>query len=259
MPQGGFPLDYRQFRHPMGARMKKVVAAAAALAAFGFVGAASAADMAVKAPIYRAPPFSWTGCYVGLDVGYAWERDRLTETVPSGALTAFSPTDAAHPHGIKGGGYVGCNWQVAGPWVLGIEGDFEGTSIKGSQVYAIGADTYDSRTPWEASIRGRLGYAWDNWLLYVTGGAAFANIREDYHSAAVGTDDLRNTTRTGWTLGGGLDYAFTANWIGRIEYRYADFGTFSNGPPLVTFGPVIETHKVTEQAVRIGIAYKFGM
>ena len=83
MPQGGFPLDYRQFRHPMGARMKKIVAAAAAVAAFGFVGAASAADMAVKAPIYRAPPFSWTGCYVGLDVGYAWERDRLTETAPN--------------------------------------------------------------------------------------------------------------------------------------------------------------------------------
>jgi outer membrane immunogenic protein len=230
----------------------------------GVAQAASAADLLVKAPIYKAPAaapaYNWSGCYVGAQAGYAWGRDKLDETVTAtGATSIFSPTDTARPSGAKLGGMLGCNWQWAGPLVVGLEGDAEWADIGRSSVdypnTGTPADTYEARIRFQSSIRGRLGYAFDRTLLYVTGGAAFANIRHRYTTVGLPAEDFSNT-RTGWTLGGGAEYAFAPNWSARLEYRYADFGTTTNVPVVVWTG-FTEKHRTTENAVRIGVAYKF--
>jgi len=244
--------------------MKNIVVGVTALVAL--LGTpALGADMPVKAPVAVPPPaYNWGGCYVGADVGYAWQRDKDTETDPvTGAFSPFSPAPS-NPYGVKGGGYLGCNVQVGPAWVLGIEGDIEAASIGDDQgIYNPSFDFYESRTHSQSSIRARIGYAfYPSSLFYVTGGAAFARIQDTY----VGLEPnglITNFTdnRTGWTAGVGWEYAFTGNWIGRVEYRHADFGNVTNHNFLfcVTCAPSNETHRTTEDAIRFGIAYKFGL
>jgi len=221
------------------------------------VAGASAADLPVytKAPAY-APAWSWTGCYLGGQVGYAWGRDFDSEVrTTTGLPSNFTPASAATPTGFKGGGYMGCNYQ-AGAFVFGVEGDGEWANLEGSTTFTnsgVPADFYETRIDSQASIRGRIGYAVDRALLYVTGGVAFAHVNE-HDVVTLFTDN--STTRSGWTVGGGIDYAFTGNWIGRIEYRYADFGTFSYVPTV--FPAFTENHNLTENVIRLGLAYKFG-
>lgn len=239
--------------------MCRFVAGLLGATAIGIVSA-SAADLPVKAPPPPiVPMYNWTGCYVGGQVGYGWGTDSDSETVTAtGVPSPFSPATDANPNGAKLGGYVGCNWQVpASAFVLGVEGDGEWAGLKDSTVFTgtgVPADSYEASIRWEASLRGRVGYAFDRALLYATGGVAFANVNE--HDAVGGGPSTDNaSTRTGWTLGLGLDYAFTPNWIGRVEYRYADFGTFSYQP--VVFPAFTENHKITENVIRFGLAYKF--
>jgi outer membrane immunogenic protein len=187
-----------------------------------------------------------------------WARDRDNEVVTAtGAASPFSPVNSANPNGVKLGGYVGCNWQFASQFVAGIEGDGEWTSAKASANFVTPAppDFYEATIRAEGSIRGRIGYAFDRALVYVTGGVAFANINEHDQVGTTGTATDHSTTRSGWTVGAGVDYAFDPHWIGRLEYRYADFGTFSYSPSV--FPAFTENHKLTENVVRIGIAYKF--
>jgi len=240
--------------------IRRILLALGALSV-GSVGA-MAADLPVKAPPMMAPPppppFSWTGCYIGGDVGYAWGRDRDDETfIATGNPSPFSPVDTANVNGAKLGGYVGCNWQVQS-FVFGAEGDAEWANLKGSANFAntgFPPDFYETTVRWEASARGRIGYAFDRVLLYATGGAAFAHINEHDQIGATGAATDHATTRTGWTVGGGIDYAFTNNLIGRVEYRYADFGHFSYDP--IVFPAFREDHRFTENAVRVGLAWKF--
>lgn len=235
----------------------------AAVATIALPQLVQAADIPVKAPIYKAPVvsvYNWTGCYVGAEVGYAWERDRLTETVrATGALSPFTPRSAAKPDGAKGGGYLGCNWQGSGAWVFGLEADAEAAGLRGRADYNTPppADFYISRTRFQGSVRGRIGYAVDHVLFYATGGIAVANISEFYAVGAVpALNETFRKSRSGWTAGAGFDYAFGNNWIGRLEYRYANFGTITD-LPVVTFPAFTERHKITESAIRLGLAYRF--
>ncbi len=243
-------------------KLASLLTAAFALGAAQF---ASAADIPTKGPVYKAPPiapaYNWSGCYIGAQVGYGWVRDRNSETVTAtGAPSAFSPTDTADPSGMKVGGMLGCNWQWSGPFVVGLEGDGEWADIDGSTVTFPGSgppdDFYEARIRWQASVRGRLGYAFDRTLLYVTGGAAFADIRHTYTLAPVGPVEEFSKTKTGWTVGGGVEHAFAPNWTARVEYRYSDFGTITN-VPVTTFAGFAEDHDVIEHAVRFGLTYKF--
>jgi outer membrane immunogenic protein len=207
-----------------------------------------------------APVFNWTGCHIGADVGGAWMRDQDTETVTAtGRQSIFSPVNTATPSGVKLGGYLGCDYQFASPVVVGIEGDAEWANIRGGSVNfpntGLPPDSYETQADFEASLRGRLGYAFQNWLFYGTGGVAWARISENYVVAGFANETFTET-RPGWTVGGGIEYAFAPNWVGRIEYRYADFGTITN-LPLITFPGFAESHKTTENTVRGGIAYKF--
>ncbi len=194
----------------------------------------------VEAPI--VPLFTWTGLYLGGQIGYGWGTDTLT-VYPAGFGTNFTP------NGVVGGGHVGFNYQI-NQFVAGIEGDVEGTGI--SRTYSPGGAVYNTKIPVQGSIRGRLGVAFDQVLLYATGGGEFAGIDTNY----TGLGSFSHT-QAGWTVGGGIEYAITGNWSVRAEYRYTDFGHFTDFTPIAFGLGSSVTHHETENAVRAGFSYKF--
>jgi outer membrane immunogenic protein len=219
--------------------------------------AASASALAADLPSRRPPPvyapvpiFTWTGFYVGADIGYAWGYNNYTL---AGVLPYYNK-----PNGEIGGLHIGYNYQIS-QFVVGIEGDVQGADFNNSTTL-LGLNT-STRVPVEGSIRGRLGYAWDRTLFFVTGGAVFGDIENNYN--ILGIYDPHGTytkTRTGYTVGGGIEYALSNNWSVRGEYRYADFGRstdniFSN---LVPGGVPLSSH-VVEHKVTVGFSYKFDM
>ena len=211
------------------------------LAAALLVGVSSTAAMAADLPsrsrgapapiIAQAPIFTWTGLYVGLQAGYAWDRVSLDNT-----FAAF-PLNAKRD-GFVGGAHIGYLYQT-GPAVLGLEGDVEGTTIKNSGL--------------RASLRGRLGFAADRALFYVTGGGALANQNYTLFSPFTGFNTNASATKLGWTVGGGVEYAFAPNWSARVEYRYSDFGK-------VNVADFIAPANISrrESAVRLGVSSHFG-
>ncbi|HEY2535132.1 MAG TPA: outer membrane protein [Xanthobacteraceae bacterium] len=242
--------------------MRKVV--------FGFVAIGAlmatpvlAADLARRAPTpyYKAPPpqaFSWTGCYVGADVGGGWVTDKDSETF-NGGVSPFSPISSAKTAGVLAGGYVGCDYQFSSGIVVGALGDGQWADIRGGTANfntPAPPDFYQPRADFEASARARVGYAFDRTLVYVTGGAAWLHVKEHDVFQVTGVTQDTSKAQPGWTVGGGFDYAFTNNLIGRVEYRYSDFGNFSYN--LVAFPGFTENHKLTENQVLVGLHYKFG-
>ena len=250
------------------------------------VAALSTAAMAADLPSTKAPPpapyvsapiFTWTGFYIGGDVGGAWTNDgaryRTNPTfVPANPANTLFATSSMNASGVVGGLFAGYNYQFAGPLVIGVEADIEATSLSktnaninilppSGQPAGLFAFTNKESLPWQGSVRGRLGYAAGNALFYVTGGLAVAQINTVYlNPNFAGSRDSFTRTQTGWTVGGGIEYAFNANWTGRVEYRYSQFGTFKDTAQttLAPAGAGYYSHSVSESAVRVGIAYKFG-
>jgi outer membrane immunogenic protein len=239
--------------------MKFVIVTGALLAS---VVSASAADLAPVAAEPVAPvilPFSWTGFYVGAHIGYAWgnENDTL-----SGAPVIIPPPtetlalDSFHVNGVIGGIHAGYNYQFENTgFVVGLEGDVDASGLNGddSIVTGDGTSRLSMHNNWQGSIRARLGYAFDRFLVYATGGVAFADVKERWNlfdGTIIGSD---NKTRTGWTVGGGVEYAFTDHWIGRAEIRYSDFGK-SN---YTVGGGARFKAGFDETAGILGISYKF--
>jgi outer membrane immunogenic protein len=216
----------------------KIVLAASALALLA-TGAAKAAEP-IQQPPSEVPVFTWTGFYLGIQGGYVWTN---LDVSPSG----LSSNDL---NGGMFGGYAGYNFEYA-PWVFGIEGDFNGTWNNSSGVI-VGppAAIVDIGTDWLASIRARVGYSYDRALIYGTGGVAWTSATADV-TTALGTFS-GDKTLTGWTLGGGVEYAFTDNWLGRVEYRYYGF----DNADLDGAGPLGNVD-LNSQTVSVGIAYKF--
>jgi outer membrane immunogenic protein len=236
---------------------------------------AAAADLAahryVKAPVYVQPIYDWSGFYVGAHVGYAWgsEHDNLSEVVGANA-------DKFDVDGVLGGVHAGYNWQ-SNRFVFGVEGDFDGSGIKGdhsfddsprSTLRSVGNLSFKNN--WQASLRARAGFAENNWLFYVTGGVAFADVDaslniynfnptacEGVCVIGTGFQSSANNTLVGYTVGLGSEYVFSRNWIGRVEVRYTDFGsaTFNLGDNL---GNSLPTRVRFDQVSAVaGISYKF--
>jgi len=256
----------------------------AAVAAIGFASVASAADLPVKAPAYKAPVapigYSWTGFYVGAHAGAGWGSDgsqSATDPAAGPVLGGFDPVTFDHSAkiGAIGGFQLGYNWQVAPTWLLGVEGDFSFASLDNSNskaplTAAVGfvvpgsSLSMSTHVKWLTSIRGRAGYIWDNNLLYVTGGAAWKNT--DFSSQLVAlapfvSQTSFNKTQSGWVLGGGIDHMFTPNWILGVEYLFYSFGTESAGaifkPVLPGAQPIAYTWKDNVQILRATLSYKF--
>jgi len=224
--------------------MRRRLLGSVALAALA-VGPAVAADL--RAPVYKAVPlapvFSWSGCYVGGHVGggYAW-----TESVNVANTTAFGdffPGQgfANNSSGVLGGGHLGCNYQISRLTVIGIEGSYEGTSIRRDYISAFGGanDVYTTRISTLASISGRLGWAFDNWLIYSKLGWAGARATLSVADVVVGGAGSASNSHNGFTLGSGIEHAFTRNWILGFESNYYRFESktyeIGSGAGLYTF------------------------
>ncbi len=271
--------------------MKKL-ALAISLVFFG-TAAASAADMApsyTKAPPMVAPVYSWTGFYIGGNVGGQWgDADPTTSTVfsPTGYFATTSVpaiglvgAQKVNSSSVTGGFTAGYNWQTSNI-VLGIEGDINYFGFKGS---ATGSAVYPCCAPtaftvsssvsadWLATIRGRIGIlATPNWLLYATGGAAIADVKANFvftdtFATAAESAAIRDT-RVGWTAGAGAEYAVGNGWSFKAEYLYVDLGrstvTSTNltaFPAALAFPTNVYTHSVDLKSniVRVGLNYKFG-
>jgi len=229
----------------------KRIAFAVALSIIGG-SAALAADLPPPPPPPRAPAvyvpqvvpyFSWTGIYLGVNGGYTFGTSNWTDP------TLLPPsTGNFNTNGWLFGGTLGGNYQI-GSFVIGLEGDGDWTNITGTTTTNCGAGCTTSGT-WLATVRGRAGFAWDRVLFYGTGGAAFGDI-----VAVAGALPSSSTTQTGWTAGGGVEWAFTPNWTAKVEYLYVNLGT--QACPAASCGSPSNSVTLTENIVRAGINFKF--
>jgi outer membrane immunogenic protein len=192
-------------------------------------------------PVY-VPFFTWNGAYVGLNVGYGFGQSSWTNTATQASTGNFDIS------GPLIGGTIGYNLQLSSI-VVGLEADIDWSNIKGSSTIGC-AGACQTSNDWLGTARGRVGYAFDRFLPYFTGGAAFGNVK-----GTVANASSFNETEVGWTLGAGVEYAFVSNWSAKLEYLYVDLGkatcdaSCSGGPPFdVTFKTSI---------VRGGLNYRF--
>ena len=240
----------------------------------GLSGTAFAAD---PPAVDLAPSgFTWAGLSIGGQVGGGWARDKLTEStslIPP--QTGSSDTSFG---GAVFGAHAGYDWAFSNI-VVGLEGEVEGTTLKGKSTCSVqdaGAGnalpgacfpqagtnySFQTSIPWQASVGARAGYAFGRFLPYLTGGIAIGGVNTQYTTgagAAIGTQSFRRV-RIGPTIGAGLEYAAYGNWTLRVEYRYTDFGRFTDD---VTsgggfFNGYSEHHSVQEHTFRIGVSYWF--
>lgn len=253
-----------------------------------------------------APVFSWAGLYAGVQAGYAWNDSNTSNAVTCGApgsglvyvcnsgdltnasaiLNSLGTTN--RKGGFTGGGHVGYNWQNSA-LVYGVEADLSAFDVRGSQAgtgifpngggggAALNGNTFvvttSASSNWLATLRARLGWAVaPTALLYVTGGAAFSDVKVsgtygDNHSTVDfnGSGASSNSPlRAGWTVGGGLEWAFAPNWTVRGEYLYVDLGNAdtvtSITNPLGHPGestPFATTVAFRASIARAGVSYKF--
>jgi outer membrane immunogenic protein len=257
--------------------VKKFVAVVAAIAAFGFVSSASAADMPAKAPAYKAAPMviapSWAGFYIGANVGVGrMTGQTYTFADPGNAafascgpcIAAYNPQSltGSSKSGLLGGIHFGYNWQFAPMWLAGVEADAEWANLRQSVNNIMGtADvpvvpgsnlSFETKINWLASLRGRVGVIQNNWLFYATGGVAWADLKMSANASCPppaiaggcvftsGTESPFSVTkvRTGFVVGGGLEWQMPASqWRARGEYLFYGFNSTDSGSALFTTLP----------------------
>jgi len=222
-----------------------------------------------KTPV--AFPFTWTSCYAGGQVGGGWESSDITDPVQlvqdsflfSGATTSVT-TVSVNSTGFVGGGQIGCDYQFDPRWVVGIEGAILGTTMKGSSTVGLplgnpgDAAVVSAKTDFMPSVTARVGYALDRVLLYAKGGVAWAGDKYDvagsFTGIPFGFEGL--DTRTGFTVGGGVEWAFSGPWSVSLEYDYYQFGNgtvLMSDPVNVLSGPVNAKENI--QVVLLGLNF----
>lgn len=232
----------------------------ALLAGFAFIVAGSSGASAAS-----PAPFAWTGCYLGVNVGYGWAPTKWNDNG-----IQFTSHSA---NGVIGGGQFGCDYQ-SGAWVFGIQGMVDAAGMKGSGANLLldpaGAVIDSTNISSFATLTGRFGYTVEpTTLLYVKGGAAW--VRSSFRECCEPTvvifdflgplnDGIADVTRTGWTIGAGLERMFAPNWSAFVEYGYIGLGSSSvrfspiNSSP----GPFIYHIDQNVHTVLLGLNYRFG-
>ena len=229
--------------------MKRFLLATVALAALS--APAAAADLATKYPVKAVPVpvFSWTGFYIGGNFGYGGDKFNFTESKidtywysdsydPS--PIDYSATDTINSSGFFAGGQIGYNYQFANNVVIGIETDLQWSGIEGKHDYTYvdqwgytETSSFGASVDYFGTIRARLGYAYDRFLPYITGGAAYGKTKIEstytefapWYSSPYLWSQSESSTNWGWTIGAGAEYAITNNWTLKAEYLYVDLGS----------------------------------
>jgi opacity protein-like surface antigen len=218
----------------------------AAIVAFAFAAASSQLQ---AADIYTPPPeqpppvyapvsvYSWTGFYVGAHAGYSW-----------GDSTSDTPFNVPSINGWLLGGQAGYNYMFPSNIVVGIEGDIAWSGQEGSTAGPVGS-TITQSIDWLGTVRARLGYAFGNWMPYITGGFAVAGATR---TSSLGGGFSETKTHTGHVLGAGLEWAFAPNWTANLGYQYVSLGAQT-----YTAIPADPSVSITDHIVRLGLNYKF--
>ena len=236
--------------------MKRILMATVALAALGSASAL-AADLPQR-PVYKAPvmapaPVStWTGCYIGGNIGGAFGNASASTT--GGEVSGDGS-------GFAGGGQIGCDYQFSGGWVIGFRDLFDATSNSKSGTFPAAAfggapAVANFNNQWFDTLTARLGYAVQpQWLLYFQGGAAWAHTSTNVTVGGLQFGQTSNT-RSGWTIGGGVDWMFAPHWSAFLEGNYMDFGSTSGSATVNAVTYPVST-KATESNVLVGVNYHF--
>ena len=275
--------------------------------------AAFAADLPApvyKAPVYKAPAasplYNWSGFYIGGNVGYGWGKantdiayaggnafDTVDPNIPPDPLPPFAHSDSLKFNGPNGGGQIGYNWQFAPMGVLGIEADLQTSRQKNSNRFVDSfslsdhldnptildgttVTDHEAKISWFGTVRGRLGYAWNDVLLYGTGGLAYGKVGLSGTSVSTVTTSgaglggnppfttvgaatfATSAVNLGWTAGAGIEGALANNWTWKAEYLHMDLGSVSvtgKAPTGVAF--TATSSKFTDDIVRVGLNYRF--
>jgi outer membrane immunogenic protein len=250
--------------------MRKALFAQAGMLAVVLAGPAIAADLPLKSEAPFVARFTWSGCYLGGQIGGGFARKDVADPVQLvqdsflGAGTTTGITTASlSPDGLVIGGQIGCDYQFAPSWVVGIEGAALGSTMQSSSVVGLPLSNPDTalvqaKTDFLTSVTARLGYAFDHVLVYGRGGVAMAGDRYDVSGSFAGTPfgftGLEN--RFGWTAGAGVEWVFTQHWSVNLEYDYYGFGTKT----IAMFDPVNQflgnvDVKQNVQVVKVGFNF----
>ncbi len=187
------------------------------------------------------PVYNWGGIYFGVNGGWGFgQSDWTVATTPPISTGNFNVS------GGLVGATLGAQWQ-SDIWVGAVEGDFDGSWIKGTTNVCVPV-ACETHNDWLSTIRLRGGIAADRVLFYVTGGGAFGDVRANVNGTA-----WEHETKAGWTAGAGVEAAFADNWTARVEYLFVDLQNATFNPPAI---PVTVKFSNTN-LVRVGVDYKF--
>jgi outer membrane immunogenic protein len=252
--------------------MKILFLGTAAIIGLTMGSAALAADMPVKARPAPAPvavQYNWTGCYIGGNVGGGWTRIKQSDVgkvTPPAVLNPPFDFGSAEDSNIIGGGQIGCDYQFEGNWVVGVQGKFDFGNIDSAHdLPAFPTFTSTDTVKNVYTLTGRAGYLFTPALLaYVKGGGAWTRTSSFINATAPVaflSESAVNVNRSGWTVGGGLEWMFAPGWSMFGEYNHMDFGrrdiNYVRGPlAVVNAEDVVRTRLTTQQAL-FGINYKF--
>ena len=215
-------------------------------------------SMSATVAFAQEPMTNWSGGYAGVQFGYL---DSDFDHDYSQTSVTFNSTASLNASGALGGLYGGYNWQSSGPWVYGVEGEYNWADASGN-ANEVSSDpgtlgTYETSIDATAAIRGRVGYASGRNLFYGTIGMAYIDFKSRYDNPlpAAPSQDLSDS-RIGWTIGVGWERDVGNQWVGRVDYRYSDFGDDTylagSGPPNFKFSGQVDTSEI-----RVGIARRF--
>jgi high affinity Mn2+ porin len=260
-------LIFQEKGHVMG----RFLLGSAALMTVAVSDSARSADF--KAP-EAAPPYDWSGFYLGADVGFALGHSNWQGSQPggapnlSGSFNLFRTFDAFDGSGGHFGGlHAGYNYMFPSRFVLGVEADawFPGTLDGGQNFFSpvVGAANYNDTIEMAGSVRGRIGYDISGWLYYVTGGFAWTYDQftrtqltdSPIGSTPAGMVETSFLGRIGWTMGAGVEAPIAPGWTARFEYLYSQYG---NARVTFPFGGQRFQSDLSTQEVRVGLNYKLG-
>ena len=250
---------------------------------------ALAADMAAPAP--GTPIINWTGFYVGGNLGGVIEHASGTsdflDTLGTGTLASNPQSDRFSDARFLGGVQAGYNWQFDQRWVVGVEGDWDWTDTgysfcRQTSISSVpcsdngfGFETINSKTDWLATVRGRIGVTWGNWLFYGTGGAAWGHVNTTLSLSclvegcgqsitSLFASSTGSTTKAGWVAGLGAEWMLAGNWSVRGEWLHIDLGSINDSLPTVGSDGTIQANQTavwsrTESfdEFRVGVNYLF--